>query len=67
MSRFGPSRAELKMRVVISIVGLAFLIGAYAMHGITGIVSLELGIIGLAFFGGTGFAAIRALIRETRK
>lgn len=53
MSRFGPPRAELKLRLVLSLGGLALLIGAYARHGISGIASLEIAIIGGAFFGGS--------------
>ncbi|GAB5449429.1 hypothetical protein [Gymnodinialimonas sp.] len=53
MSKFGPSRGELKLRLAISLGGLALLIGAYASHGISGIASLEIAIIGGAFFGGS--------------
>lgn len=53
MNRFGPSRGELKLRLTISLGGLALMIGAYASHGISGIASLEIAIIGGAFFGGS--------------
>lgn len=53
MSRFGPSRGELKLRLAISLTGLALLIAAYASRGIGGIASLEIAIIGGAFFGGS--------------
>ena len=50
MSRFGPTRGELKLRLAISLLGLGLLTGAYAFNGIGGIASLEIGIIGAAFF-----------------
>ncbi|OAN77355.1 hypothetical protein A8B78_14675 [Jannaschia sp. EhC01] len=53
MSRFGPTRGELKLRLAISLGGLALLIAAYASRGISGIASLEIAIIGGAFFGGS--------------
>jgi hypothetical protein len=64
MSKFGPSRGEVKVRLAISLGGLVLLIGAYATNGISGIASLEIGIIGTAFFGGS---AIWCLHRLTRK
>lgn len=65
MSRFGPTRAELKLRLVISLFGLALLIGAYAFNGIRGIASLEIAIIAGAFFGGSAIWSARRL-RQTR-
>jgi hypothetical protein len=62
--RFGPSRGELKLRLAISLGGLALLIGAYASNGIGGIASLEIAIIGTAFFGGS---AVWCGIRLKRK
>jgi hypothetical protein len=53
MNRFGPSRGEHKLRLAISLAGLAFLIGGYYRTGIFGIASLEIAIIGAAFFGGS--------------
>ncbi len=53
MNRFGPSRGELKFRLIASLAGLAFLIGGFARTGIFGIASLEIVIIGGAFFGGS--------------
>lgn len=61
MSRFGPTRGELKLRLVISLFGLALMIGAYASNGIGGIASLEIGIIGGAFFGGSAIWSARRL------
>jgi hypothetical protein len=66
MSRFGPTRSELKLRLAISLFGLALLIGAYAVGGIA---SLEIGIIGAAFFGGSAVWSARRLwkLKETEE
>ncbi len=64
MSRFGPSRSELKLRLAISLGGLALLAGAYALNGIGGIASLEIAIIGAAFFGGSAAWSARRLVKS---
>ena len=64
MNRFGPSRGELKFRLVASLAGLAFLIGAYASHGISGIASLGIAIIGGGFFGGSALWSAWKLWKE---
>ena len=64
MSRFGPTRGEHKLRLAISLAGLALLIGAYAMNGISGIASLEIAIIGGAFFGGSALWSARHLLKS---
>ncbi|MCU4651523.1 hypothetical protein N8I71_01685 [Roseibacterium sp. SDUM158016] len=64
MSRFGPTRSELKLRLAISLGGLALLIGAYASHGIGSIASLEIAIIGGAFFGGSAIWSARRLLQS---
>lgn len=61
MSRFGPTRGELKLRLAISVVGLLLLTGAYLFNGISGIASLEIAIIGTAFFGGSAIWSARRL------
>lgn len=66
MSRYGPTRGELKLRLAISLFGLALLIGAYATNGIGGIASLEIGLIGGAFFGGSAIWSARRL-RQTKE
>lgn len=53
MKKFGPTRGELKLRLAISLFGLALLIVAYASNAISGIASLEIAIFGGAFFGGS--------------
>jgi Flp pilus assembly protein protease CpaA len=64
MSKFGPTRGEVKFRLAISLAGLALLIGAYAFNGIGGIASLEIAIIGTAFFGGSALWCILRLRRK---
>ena len=66
MNRFGPGRGELKLRLGVSLAGLAFLIAAYLLNGISGIASLEVGLIAAAFFGGSALSALIKL-RATRK
>lgn len=63
-NKFGPSRGEMKLRLAISLGGLALLIGAYATNGISGIASLEIGIIGTAFFGGSAIWSAVQLLRS---
>ena len=63
-NRFGPTRGEVKLRLAISLAGLAMLIGAYALNGIGGIASLEIAIIGTAFFGGSAVWCLRQLTRK---
>ncbi|MDG4650468.1 hypothetical protein P6F26_18650 [Roseibacterium sp. SDUM158017] len=64
MSIHGPSRSELKLRLAISLGGLALLAGAYATNGIGGIASLEIAIIGGAFFGGSAVWSARRLLQS---
>lgn len=54
MSKYGPSRKELKFRLWASVVGLGLLLGAVLYRGMpTGPAMFEvIGIAG-AFFGGT--------------
>jgi hypothetical protein len=67
MSRFGPTRSELKLRLAISLGGLALLIGAYATNGIGGIASLEIALIGGAFFGGSAIWSARRLLKPRER
>lgn len=63
MSKFGPSRREHKIRLAICAFGMAMAIFALSFHGIGGIASLEILLISGAFFGGTAFFSIRALLK----
>lgn len=67
MNRFGPSRAELKLRLVLSLAGIALLTAAYASGGIGGIASLEIAIIGGAFFGGSALWSAWKLRKDTSR
>ena len=53
MSKFGPTRGELKFRLAFSLVGLALMGAAVATRGMGGIAWLEVVVIAGAFFGGT--------------
>lgn len=64
MSCQGPDRPELKLRLAISLSGLALLVGAYVTNGIGGIASLEIGLIGAAFFGGSAAWSARRLLKS---
>ncbi|MEQ8366832.1 MAG: hypothetical protein RIB61_09000 [Roseicyclus sp.] len=62
--KFDPPPGELKLRLAISLAGLALLIGAYAFNGIGGIASLEIGLIAVAFFGGSALWCVHKLRRR---
>lgn len=64
MGKFDPPRSELKIRLGIGLFGLVLLIGAYAFNGIGGIASLEIGLIGGAFFGWLAVGSARRLLRK---
>lgn len=67
MSKYGPSRSELKFRLYASVVGLALLAGALIFRGLpTGPAMFEVVGIAGAFFGGTFIWALRRL-RRLRK
>ena len=54
MSKFGPSRSEIKFRMYVSLIGLALLVAALVFRGLpTGPAMIE--VVGIAgvFFGGT--------------
>jgi hypothetical protein len=54
MSKFGPSRSEIKFRLWMSILGLALLIAAVGYRGMpSGPAMFEVVGIAGAFFGGT--------------
>ncbi len=61
--KYGPGRGELWFRLAFSLSGLAFLAGAVAFRGISGIASAEIVLIALAFFGGTAIWSARSLWR----
>lgn len=68
MNRFGPSRGELKFRLVVSCAGLCLMMAALFLRGIpTGPAFVEVvGIAGL-FFGGTAVWTLCRLYPKGRK
>jgi hypothetical protein len=64
MSRFDPTRGELKFRLAVSVAGLIFMGTAVAIRGLpSGPAFIE--VIGVAgfFFGGTAIWSARKLIK----
>lgn len=63
--RFGPSRGELRFRLIFSLAGLALMVAALVWRGVpTGPAFVEVvGIAGL-FFGGTAIWTVRQLLRR---
>lgn len=54
MSKFRPSRSEIKFRMYVSLIGLALLVAALVFRGLpTGPAMIEVVGIAGAFFGGT--------------
>ena len=54
MSKFGPSRSEIKFRMYVSLIGLALLVAALVFRGLpTGPAMIEVVGIAGAFFGVT--------------
>jgi hypothetical protein len=67
MNKYGPTRAELKFRIVVSILGLAFMGFAVWYRGVPdGPALVE--VVGLAgvFFGGTLILSLRRLIQMNK-
>lgn len=54
MSKFGPSRAEYRFRLTVSLAGVAALIAILALRGLpSGPALVEVVVFGGAFFGGS--------------
>lgn len=64
-NKFGPTKADLKFRLIFSVAGLALMGAAVAYRGVPqGPALVEtIGIAG-AFFGGTFVWSLRKLIRK---
>ena len=63
-NKFGPTKADLKFRLIFSLAGLAMMVGAVIYRGMPkGPAMFE--IIGVAsvFFGGTAIWTIRKLMK----
>ena len=63
--RFGPTRSELRFRLIFSLCGLAFMGGALIYRGLPqGPASAEILVFGILFFGGTTLWTVRRLLRK---
>lgn len=51
--KFGPTRGEHWIRLVISLAGLALLAFALSIHGLRGAAWVEIGLFGGGFLGGS--------------
>lgn len=64
MTKFAPTKADLKFRLGFSVAGLALLTGAVLFRGIpAGPAFVEVFGISTAFFGGTAVWTIRKLMK----
>jgi len=64
MSKFAPSKSDLKFRLAFSIAGLVMLLGAILYRGWPpGPAMVEILIISTAFFGGTALWTTRKLMK----
>lgn len=61
--KYGPSRGELIFRLVFSLAGLAGLAVTLVRPEWRGLVLSEIGVLALAFFGGTAIWTARQLMR----
>jgi hypothetical protein len=65
MAKFGPTRSDLRFRLVLSAAGLALLAGALAYRGLpVSAGGWEAVLIAGAFFGGTFAWTLRRLARK---
>lgn len=62
--KYGPTRRELKIRLVISLLGLAFLGGALGYRGQGSIAWTEIVLISVVFFGGSAAHSVWQLWRR---
>jgi uncharacterized membrane protein len=63
--RFGPTRGELRFRLIVSLGGLAFMVGALVWHeGAMGHAMSEVFILATLFFGGSVAHSLWHLRRE---
>lgn len=65
MTKFGPTKTDLKFRLAFSIAGLVMMVGAVFYRGMpAGPAMYEVLAISAVFFGGTTVWTIRKLIRK---
>jgi len=67
MARFGPNPGEWRFRLIVSLCGLALMIGALAFRGIpTGPAFVEVVLIAGTFFGGSALWSLINLRKSDR-
>lgn len=65
MSKFGPTRSELRFRLWFSLAGIAFMVGGILVVGLPqDFVGFEVLVIATLFFGGTFVWTVRKLARK---
>lgn len=64
--KYGPKRGELKLRLAVSVLGLAMMAAALMIRGVGGIAALEVVLIAGTFFGGTAVWSAWALMRKDK-
>ena len=64
MSKFGPTRGELKFRLAFSLAGLALMVFAVVYRGVGGIAWIEVVGISTVFFGGTAIWSAWKLLQN---
>ena len=64
MARYGPGRAEHKVRLAISLFGLCLMMIAVLSRDFDSIAWIEVAVIGTAFFGGSAAWSALRLIRD---
>jgi hypothetical protein len=64
--KYGPTRGELKLRLAVSVLGLAMMAAALMIRGVGGIAALEVVLIAGTFFGGTAVWSAWALMRKDK-
>ncbi|WP_298429559.1 hypothetical protein [uncultured Jannaschia sp.] len=57
MSKYGPTRRETWIYLIVSLAGLALMAGAVAFRGVGGIAAIEVVGMSVLFFGGTAIWA----------
>lgn len=62
--KYGPTRGELKLRLAISVFGLAMMAVALMTRGFGGIAAVEVVLIAGTFFGGTAIWSAWRLMQK---
>ena len=67
MSKYGPSRGELKFRVAFAVFGLGLMLVAISIKEVRGPAWMEVVGLSVLFFGGTGAHAAWKLWKTPRE